>query len=234
MTLPQRPTYHLEQKHVFFNNSSLQKIQISSHPEHVFFHKGSHILSPKHAILQRLFHSKFTYLPTQTPSFKDPSTEYSLIISHKACLFKKIHSSSHPKHVFFLHAFFHKEPHILSPTPCHFSMALPHKIQFTYLPTQTMPSFKGSSTDNSHIFPHKPCLVSLKDSSTENSHILSPNTCLSTCLLSMNQRQHMCKSCQGNGTLCRIKPGNGWDSLCYIHGGFTQCLLSFAVLYESL
>ena len=25
---------------------------------------------------------------------------------------------------------------------------------------QNMPSFKGSSTDNSHIFPHKPCLLS--------------------------------------------------------------------------
>ena len=74
--------------------------------------------------------------------------------------------------------------------PCLFSMALPHKIQFTYLPTQTMPSFKGSSTDNSHTFPHKPRMV-FKDSSTENSHILSPNTCLFTCLLSMKQRQHM-------------------------------------------
>ena len=173
-------------KHVFFNNSSLQKIHISSHPEHVFFHKGSHILSPKHAIFQRLFHRKLTYLPTQTPSFKDPSTEFSHIISHKACLFnnsslQKLHSSSHPKHVFlhaffhkcshilspnshpkhvFLHAFFHKESHILSPNPCPFSMALPHKIQFTYLPTQTMPCFKGSSTDNSHIFPHRACLVS--------------------------------------------------------------------------
>ena len=103
------------------SNSSLQKIHISSHPEHVFFHKGSHILSPKHAIFQRLFHRKPRYLPTQTmPSFKDPSTEYSHIISHKACLFnnsslQKILSSSHPTHVF-LHAFFHKESHILSPT----------------------------------------------------------------------------------------------------------------------
>ena len=62
---------------------------------------------------------------------------------------------------------------------------------------------------NSHIFPHKPCLLSkalpqithisshtqtmpcFKDSSTENSHILSPNTCLFTFLLSMKQRQHM-------------------------------------------
>ena len=151
-------------KHVFFNNSSLHKTHISSHPEHVFFHKGSHILSPKHAIFQRLFHRKFTYLPTITPSFKDPSTEYSHIISHKACLFnnsslQKSHSSSHRKHVF-LHAFDHKGSHILSPTPCPFSMALPHKIQFTYVHTQTMPSFKRSSTDNSHIFPHKPCLVS--------------------------------------------------------------------------
>ena len=135
-------------KHVFFNNASVQKIHISSHPEHVFFHKGSHILSQKHAIFQRLFHRKFTYVPTQTmPSFKDPSTEYSHIISHKAYLFnnsslQKIHSSSHPKHVF-LHAFDHKGSHILSPNPCPFSMALPHKIQFTYLPTQTMPSFKA-------------------------------------------------------------------------------------------
>ena len=60
---------------------------------------------------------------------------------------------------------------------------------------------------NSHIFPHKPCLLSkalpqkvhisshtnhaFNHSSTENSHILSPNTCLFTCLLSMKQRQRM-------------------------------------------
>ena len=127
-----------------FKNSFLQKMHISSHPEHVFFHKGSHILSPKHAFFQRLFHGKLTYLPTQTmPSFKDASTEYSHIISHKACLFNNsslqtIPSSSHPKHVF-LHAFDHKGSHILSP-----------KHAF----------FKGSSTENSHIFPHKHCLLS--------------------------------------------------------------------------
>ena len=74
--------------------------------------------------------------------------------------------------------------------PCPFSMALPHTIQFTYLPTQTMPSFKALP-QITHISSHKPCLVSFKDSSTENSHILSPNTCLFTCLLSMKQRQHM-------------------------------------------
>ena len=134
--------------HVFFNNTSLQKIHISSHPEHVFFHKGSHILSPKHAMFQRLFHRKFTYLPTQTmPSFKDPSTEYSHIISHKACLFnnsslQKISENSfilsHPKRVL-LQAFDHKGSHILS---------------------SKQPFFKGSSTENSHIFPHKPCLIS--------------------------------------------------------------------------
>ena len=61
---------------------------------------------------------------------------------------------------------------------------------------------------NSHMFPHKPCLLQrpfhrkltylptqtmpcFKDSSTENSHILSPNTCLFTCLRSIKQRQHM-------------------------------------------
>ena len=160
-------------KHVLFSNSSLKKIHISSHPEHVFFHKGSHILSPKHAIFQRLFHRKFTYLPTQTPSFKDPSTEYSHIISHKACLFnnsslQKNRSFSHPIHVF-LHSFDHKGSHILSPKHA-FSQRLFHR-KFTYLPTQTMPCFK--------------------DSSTENSHILSPNTCLFTCLLSMKQSQHL-------------------------------------------
>ena len=97
-------------KHVFFNNSSLQKIHTSSRPEHVFFHKGSHILSPKHAIFQRIFHSKFTYLPTQTTSFKDPSTEYSHIISHKACLFN---NSSLQKASF-----------ILSPKTCLFACLL--------------------------------------------------------------------------------------------------------------
>ena len=122
-------------KHVFFNNSSLQKIRISSHPEHVFFQTGSHFLSQKHAIFQRRFHSKFTYLPPQTPSSKDPSTEYSHIISHKACLFKNsslqtILSSSHPKHVF-LHAFFHKGSHILSPKNMPVSKALPQKIHIS-------------------------------------------------------------------------------------------------------
>ena len=136
---------------------------LSSHP-HVFFHKGSHILSPKHAFFQRLFHRKLTYLPTQTmPSFKDSSKEYSHIISHKACLFNNsflqtILSSSHPKHVY-MHAFFHKESHILSPNPCPFSMALTHKIQFTYLPTQTpcllskaLPQIIHISSHTNHAF----------------------------------------------------------------------------------
>ena len=106
------------------------------------------------------------------PFFKCSSTENSHIFPHKPCLLSKtlpqnIHiyshtkhvvsislqtilSSSHRKHVF-LHAFFHKESHILSPNPCPFSMARPHKIQFTYLPTLSMPCFKDSSTENSHI-----------------------------------------------------------------------------------
>ena len=73
---------------------------------------------------------------TNLPSLKDPSTEYSHIISHKACLFNNsslqtIHSSS-PKSCLFACCF-----------SCTFSMALPHKIQVTYPPTQTMPSFRA-------------------------------------------------------------------------------------------
>ena len=69
-------------------NSFLQKMHISSHPEHVFFHKGSHILSPKHAF------------------FKGSSTENSYIFPHKPCLLsktlpQKIHISSHTNHAFF-------------------------------------------------------------------------------------------------------------------------------------
>ena len=77
---------------------------------------------------------------------------------------QKLHISPHPEHVFF-----HKGSHILSPKHVYFQR--PFHRKFTYLPTQTMPSFK--------------------ESSTEYSHILSPNTCLLTCLLSMKQRQHM-------------------------------------------
>ena len=96
------------------------------------------------------------------PFFKGSSTESPGISPHKPCLLSKtlphnIHTSCHTKHVFsitllyrkfihphpkhvFLHVF-HKESHILSPPPCTFSMALPHKF-------------------NSHILPHKPCLLS--------------------------------------------------------------------------
>ena len=99
---------------------SFTKVHTSSHQNMPFF-KGSS--------------TENSHLPTITSSFKDPSTEYSHIISHKACLFnnsslQKNHSSSHPKHVF-LHAFDHKGSHILSPTPCPFSMALPHKIHIS-------------------------------------------------------------------------------------------------------
>ena len=141
-------------KHDFFNISSLQKIHISSHPEHVFFHKGSHILSPKHAIGQRLFHRKFTYLPTQTPSFNHPSTEYSHIISHKAFLFnnsslQKIHSSSHPKHV-------------IHPLTQNRSFCMPSFTRNHISSHQTHALFQWlfHTKFNSHIFPHKPCLLS--------------------------------------------------------------------------
>ena len=142
-------------KHVFFNYSSLQKIHISSHPEHVFFHKGSHILSPKHAIFQRLFHRKKSHIFPHKPLLsKDSSTEYSHIISRKACLFNNTSlqtslSSSHPKHVF-LHAFFHKESHILSPNPCPFSMALPHKCNSPCLLSKALPHIIHISSHTNH------------------------------------------------------------------------------------
>ena len=133
-------------KHVFFNNSSLQKIHSSSHPEHVFFHKGSHILSPKHAIFQRLFHRKPRYLPTQTmPSFKDPSTEYSHIISHKACLF------NHLLYRKFIHPLTQNMSFCMpSFTRNHISSHQPHAL-FQWL---------FHTKFNSHIRPHKPCLLS--------------------------------------------------------------------------
>ena len=112
-------------KNVFCNNSSLQKIHISSHPEHVFFHKGSHILSPKHAIVQRPFHRKFTHKPLLSKTLPQniqisSHTKHAFSIT---LLYRKIHSSSHPKHVF-LHAFDHK--------PCLLSKTLPQKIH-TYI-----------------------------------------------------------------------------------------------------
>ena len=87
--------------------------------------------------------------------------------------------------------------HIFPHKPCLVSKTLPHKIHKVHISShQNIPFFKGPSTENITYLPTQtmPCF---KDLSTENSHILSPNTCLSTCLLSMKQRQHMCKSCQG-------------------------------------
>ena len=81
-----------------------------------------------------LFHIKLTYLPTQTmPSFKDSSTEYSHIISHKACLFNNsclqaTLSSSHPKHVFFPPSI--TKVHPLTKT-CLSSKALPQKFHIS-------------------------------------------------------------------------------------------------------
>ena len=128
-----------------------------------------------------------------------------------------------------------KEAHILSPNPCPFSMALPHKIQFTYLPTQTMPSFKGSSTDNSHIFPHKPCLLSkalprITHISSHTNHALFQRLFHRkvTHPLTQHMSVYMSSFNETNAayvkelpSLCRIKPGYGWDSLCYINCGFT-------------
>ena len=190
--LPQRLTYHLSHSTCLLNNSSLQKIDSSSHPKHVFFHKGSRALTKTGLFSNALPQNSFPHKPCLL-SKTLPKNESHMIL-HKACLFNNsslqtILSSSHPKHVS-LHAFFHKESHILSPNPCPFSMALPHKIQFTYLPTQTMPSFKGSSTNNSHILPHKPCLVSktLPQKIHTSSH---PTHVCFACLLSMKQGQHI-------------------------------------------
>ena len=148
------------------------------------------------------------------PFFKGSSTENSHIFPHKPLLSKtlpqNIHISSHTKQVFSITLLYRQffDPLTQNMSLCmpsfarnHISShqthalfqwlfrALPHKIQFTNLPTQTMPSFKGSSTDNSHIFPHKPCLVS--KTLPQKIHILSRNRCIFTCLLSIKQRQHM-------------------------------------------
>ena len=132
-----------ENKHIFPHKPLLSKtlprnIHISSHTKHVFsitlLYRNSFILSPKTCLFTCLLSQRFTY----------PLTK----LSPKICLFACLLSQgiTYP---------------LTKPMPFfNFSMALPHKIQFTYLPTQTMPSFKGTSTDNSHIFPHKPCLLS--------------------------------------------------------------------------
>ena len=46
----------------------------------------------------------------------------------------------------------------LSPTTCLVACLLSQGI--TYPLTKPMPLFNGSSTENSHIFPHRPCLLS--------------------------------------------------------------------------
>ena len=92
-TLPQNIQSSSHTKHVFSITLLYRKfIHSPSHPKHVFlrafFHKESHILSPKnmpfskalpqkihisthtnHAFFQRLFHRKFTHPLTQHMSF---------------------------------------------------------------------------------------------------------------------------------------------------------------------
>ena len=101
----------------------------------------------------------------------------------------KTHISSHTKHVFFSnssrqkthisshpeHAFFHKGSHILSPKHAFFQRLFHRKL--TYLPTQTMPSFKDSSKEYSHFISHKACLFNNSSLQTilSSSH---PKTCL--------------------------------------------------------
>ena len=138
-------------KHVFFNNLSLQTILSSSHQKHVFlhafFHKESHILSPNTCPFSMALPHKiqFTYLPTQTPAFKDPSTECSHIISHKACLFN---NSSLQK--------------IIHPLTKNMSCCMPYFTRNHISSHQTHALFQWlfHTKFNSHIFPHKPCLLS--------------------------------------------------------------------------
>ena len=92
---------------------------------------------------------------------------------------QKIHISSHPEHVFF-----HKGSHFLSP-----------KHAF----------FKGFSTENSHIFPHKPCLLSktLPQNSHRQSHtkhvfsttLLYKKIMSFTCLRSQRFTYPLTKAC---------------------------------------
>ena len=137
------------------NMPSFTKVHISSHQNMSFF-KGSSTEN------SQIFPHK--------PLLSKTLPQNIHIISHKACLFNNSHlqtslSSSHPKHVF-LHAFFHKGSHILSP-----------KHAF----------FKGSSTRSSHTS------HALFHSKTlpQKIHTSSHPTCLFTCLRSMKQRQHI-------------------------------------------
>ena len=91
-TIAKTESHIISHKACLLIYSSLQTILSSSHQKHVFLHafdhKGSHILSPKHAffskalpqkthipshtnhaLFQRLFHRKFTHPLTQHMSF---------------------------------------------------------------------------------------------------------------------------------------------------------------------
>ena len=146
LTLPQRPTYHLTQNMSFSitllhrkftypltqNMSSFTNVHVSSHQNTQFF-KGS-------------------------------STENPDIFPHKPCLLSKalpqnIHTSSHTKHVFSITLLYRKFIHPLiqnmsfcmpSFTRKHISSHQPHAL-FQWL---------FHTKFNSHIRPHKPCLLS--------------------------------------------------------------------------
>ena len=65
----------------------------------------------------------------------------------------KTHISSHTKHVFFNTLLYRKFTYPLTQ-----NMSSDTKVHISS--HQNMPFFKGSSTENPHIFPHKPCLLS--------------------------------------------------------------------------
>ena len=204
-------------------------------PQKTHIHKDSPIIShTKYVFSITLFYRKFTYPVTQNmpsfanvhisphqnmPFFKVSSTENSHIFPHKPCLLSKslpqnVHISSHTKHVFSITLLYRQFFH---PLTKNMSFCMPYFTRNHISSHQTHALFQWlfHTKFNSHIFPHKPCLLSIAlpqitHISSHTNHALfqrlfhrkihassHPTHVFFTCLLSMKQRQHMLKSCQG-------------------------------------
>ena len=95
--------------------------------------------------------------------FKGSSTENTHIFPHKPLLSKtlpqNIHTSSHTKHVFSITLLYRKFIHPLTQNMS-FYMPSITKVHISSHQTHAVVQWLCHSKFNSHIFPHKPCLLS--------------------------------------------------------------------------